>query len=473
MDINQFEQEAHLVLDWMKHYLENVESYPVKSPVKPGEILNQLPQNPPISSQSMMAIMRDLEEIIMPGITHWHSPNFFAYFPANKCRASILAEMVTATLGAQCMSWATSPAATELEQRMMEWLTNMIGLPDDFTGVIQDTASTATLCAILSARERASDFKINREGLSNQPKYTVYCSEQVHTSIDKAVMIAGIGTNQLRKIAVDDKFALLPEELEKSIREDLEAGFHPLCVVSAYGTTGSTAVDPINAINTLASQYNLWHHVDAAYAGTALICQEFRDLGKGIERADSLVFNPHKWMFTNFDCSAYFVRDKDALINTFSITPEYLKTNEDDLVNNYRDWGIQLGRRFRALKLWFVIRDFGLEGLQERIRSHISYAKWLEEKIRSENDFFLLAPVNFNLVCFHYKPENSCDPEKVNLLNEQLLEKVNSAGNIYLSHTKLNGVFTLRMAIANTDVDLQHVENAWEEILNTAQLLHA
>ena len=294
-------------------------------------------------------------------MTHWESPNFMAYFPANKSKSSVLGEMLMSTMGAQCMIWLTSPAAAELEEKMMNWLRDMIGLAPSFTGVIQDTASTATLCALLTAREKYSQYRVNEQGYTNE-KFVVYSSEQIHSSIDKAVRIAGLGSANLRKIPVDDDFAMEADALQKQILKDIKAGFQPLCVVSAIGTTSTTAIDPISKITDICSKYNIWHHVDAAYAGTALVCPELRWMSEGSSGADSFVFNPHKWMFTNFDCTAYFVKDPVALVNTFSITPDYLKTNVDNEVKNYRDWGIPLGRRFRALKLWFVIRELGVKG---------------------------------------------------------------------------------------------------------------
>ena len=472
MNIKEFEEEAEKVVAWMSYYFKNIEEFPVKSQVKPGEIKAKIPTSPPQQSEEFDIIMNDFEKKILPGITHWHSPGFFAYFPGNKSKPSILAEMLTTALGAQCMSWITSPAATELEERMMEWLCDMIGLPEDFTGVIQDTASTATLCAILTAREKASDFKINEQGFYGQKRLIVYSSQEVHSSIDKAVRIAGIGSDNLRKIAVDKDFAMVPTALEDAIRQDIASGYQPLCIISAFGTTSSTAIDPIAAISAIAEKYGIWHHVDAAYAGTALICPEYRMLAAGAEKADSFVFNPHKWMFTNFDCTAYFVRDPKALINTFSMTPEYLRTEEDNVVNNYRDWGIQLGRRFRALKLWFVIRNFGVEGMRKKLRGHMKMATWLKKQIEASEDFVLMAPVPLNLVCFRYSPDKPLSKEELNATNEQLMHILNDGGKLFMTHTKLSGYFTLRMVIGNTDVNEQHVWNAWDLIQKTARSLN-
>jgi aromatic-L-amino-acid decarboxylase len=389
-----------------------------------------------------------------------------AYFPGNKSMPSILGEMLTATLGAQCMIWLTSPAAAELEEQMMEWLKEMLDLPKDFIGVIQDTASTATLCAILTAREKATNYKVNQEGFSGQEQFVIYASNQIHSSIDKAVKIAGIGSNNLRKVNVDQAFALDANHLEQLIKEDLAAGKKPLCVISAIGTTSSTAIDPVEAISKICLTYKIWHHVDAAYAGTALVLPEMRWMAKGLEHADSFVFNPHKWMFTNFDCTAYYVKDPIALVNTFSVSPDYLKTSVDGEVKNYRDWGVPLGRRFRALKLWFVIREMGVEGIQERIRKHIAIGQWLKKEVENHPEFELMAPVPMNTVCFRFIPkEGSNDLDQ---LNERIMNAVNKTGKLFFTQTKLNDQFVLRLAFGNTNLEAIHVENAWQLIQEKA-----
>ncbi len=469
MDEN-FNQSLIKVVQFIEHYFQNIEHYPVKSQVNPGDIFNKIPNSPPENPQSFDDIYNDFLEIILPGITHWQSPKFFAYFPANNSFPSILAEILTATLGSQCMLWETSPAATELEEKVMIWLRELIGLPENFVGVIQDTASTSTLVSILTAREKFSNFRINNEGFTNQ-KFRVYCSKEAHSSIDKAVKIAGIGSENLIKIDVDKNFSMIPTNLEQAIKEDIKKGFTPLCVIAALGTTGSTSVDPIYEIGEICNKYKVWFHIDAAYAGSALILQEYKQLLKGIDFADTFVFNPHKWLFTNFDCSAYFVKDKETLINTFSITPEYLKTNFDDHVNNYRDWGIALGRRFRALKLWFVLRSFGIKGLQSKIRKHIEIANKIKDLIIKHEDFELLAPVNFNLICFRYKPKNINNEEFLNQLNQKILYTINKSGKYYLTHTKLNGKFTIRFVIAQTNVEEKHALECWEFIIKTAELI--
>jgi aromatic-L-amino-acid decarboxylase len=454
----------------MAGYMENVENYPVKSKSKPGEIFSSIPASPPRDPESFSFLMKDLEEIIMPGITHWQNPNFFAYFPANVSPPSILAEMITATLGAQCMNWETSPAAAELEEKMMNWLKEMIGLPGDFEGVIQDSASTATLAAIITAREKISGFSINNEGSSTAGILRIYCSEQTHSSVEKAVKICGIGKNNLVKVPVKEDFSMDAAKLNEAIIADKKRGLIPCCVVATIGTTGTTAVDPLRAIGEICSRNGIWLHVDAAMAGTALILPEFQWMLDGREYIDSFVFNPHKWMFTNFDCTAFFIKDAGALIKTFEILPEYLKTRTRGQVNDYRDWGIPLGRRFRALKLWSVIRSYGTEGLKEKIRQHILFAAKLKELILNEPDFEVLAPVVINVVCFRYSPEGQ-DEEQLNTMNEKLNHLLNDSGKLFLSHTVLNRKYTLRMVTGQTNVTLNHVEKAWDLIKSTARSL--
>jgi aromatic-L-amino-acid decarboxylase len=469
MKDEEFRKYAHELVDWMADYMEQVESYPVKPGIKPGAISHQLPGHPPAGGESFAAIFDDFRKTIVPGMTHWQHPSFFGYFPANTSAPSVLAEMLTATLGAQCMSWATSPAATELEERVMEWLREMIGIPGGFTGVIQDTASTATLCSLLTAREARSDYAINGRGFGTAYRFTVYCSTEAHSSIEKAVKIAGIGKESLRKIPVDAGYAMIPEALEEAISADIAAGCAPLCVVAALGTTGSTAIDPLRSIGEICRRHGIWLHVDAALAGTALVLPELRWMIEGIEAVDTFVFNPHKWMFTNFDCSAYFVKDPGALVRTFEILPEYLKTPEGDRVNNYRDWGIPMGRRFRALKLWFVIRSFGVTGIQEKVRYHLRLTQELAAKIRGAEDFEILAPVPLNTICFRFKPRHLTCEEELNRLNADLMHRLNATGKVFLTHTKLHGRFTLRFVIAQTNVEERHVLAAWDMIQHMAR----
>ena len=463
MTPDEFRKHAHDLVEWMTTYMENVEKYPVKSQSKPGEIFSIIPSLPPEEAEPFSLLMKDLDEIIMPGITHWQNPNFFAYFPANSSPPSILSEMIIATLGAQCMNWETSPAAAELEEKMMNWLRGMTGLPDNFEGVIQDTASTATLAAIIAARERSTGFAFNNDGGSKTGILRVYCSEQAHSSVEKAVKICGIGRRNLVKIRVRDDFSMDTEKLDEAIIADKNQGFIPCCVVATIGTTGTTAVDPLRAIGEICNRNSLWLHVDAAMAGTALILPEFQWMLDGREYIDSFLFNPHKWMFTNFDCTAFFIKDAETLIKTFEILPEYLKTRTRGQVNDYRDWGIPLGRRFRALKLWSVIRSYGTEGLRKKIRQHILFAAKLKEMILNEPDFEILAPVVINVVCFRYHP-SGYDENRLNSINEKLNHLLNDSGKIYLSHTVLNGKYTLRMVTGQTNVTFEHVEKAWNLI---------
>ena len=465
MTSEEFRKYGHEIVDWMADYLDDIDNLPVKPDISPKTIYNQIPKSPPEKGEAMPDIFNDFKNIIVPGMTHWQSPSFHAYFPGNSSKPSVLAEMLTATMGAQCMLWATSPAATELEDRVMEWLRDMVGLSNGWVGSIQNGASDATLNAVLTAREKASKLEINEKGFQNE-RFKIYTSEQIHSSIDKAVAISGIGKDNLTKIAVDEDFALEPVALERAVEQDLKNGDQPLMIIAAIGTTGSTAIDPIKEIAAIAKKYGIWLHVDAALAGSALILEEMRWMAEGMEDADSFVFNPHKWLFTNFDASAYFVRDKEALINTFAITPEYLRTKEDNEVNNYRDWGVPLGRRFRALKLWFVIRSYGVKGLKEKIALHLSLAQWFKEQVENDESFELVAPVPLNTICFRkIQPGRSLQEE--NDMNEELMDALNKSGEVFLTHVKLEGKYVLRMVIGQTEVQKSHVEKAWKLIKAT------
>jgi len=466
MNAEEFRKHGHQVIDWVADYLENIEQYPVKSQVNPGDIATTLPMLPPEQGEPFEQLLSDVEEKILPGITHWQHPNFHAYFNANGSYASILAELITAAIGAQCMIWETSPAAAELEERVMEWLINMSGLSQNWDGVIQDTASTGTLVSILTAREKITRFNINNRGFSNE-KLRIYCSGQTHSSIDKSVKIAGIGLDNLVKIPVDDQMALLPHLLEEAIKSDLALGKIPCCIITTLGTTGTTAMDPLEAIADIAIKYSVWHHVDAAYAGAAFILPEYRHFLKGIEKADTYLFNPHKWMFTNFDCTAYFVKDKEALIQTFEILPEYLKTNTRGKVNDYRDWGIPLGRRFRALKLWFVIREYGTSGIRIKIKEHIALAAWLEQRVIYHPDFEMVVDRVLSLVVF--RCVKYADLEKNNALNAHILTAVNASGKAYITHTKVNHQYALRVVTGQTNIQKHHVEKLWKLIQQIAQ----
>jgi aromatic-L-amino-acid decarboxylase len=467
MDRETFRKHGHAIVDWVADYMDHIEEYPVLTQVQPGQIKDQLPMTPPVEPEPMEAIFEDFKQLILPGITHWQHPSFFAFFPANTSEPSLLAEFLTAAIGAQCMIWQTSPAATELEEVVMDWLRQMLGLPAGLSGVIQDTASTSTLCALLCAREKATDFAINSQGfgVAGTQRLIVYTSEEAHSSVEKGVKIAGFGKENLRLIPAGDDFAMIPEELEKAIDSDWRNGLVPCCVVATVGTTSSTGMDPLGAIGKICHRHSLWFHVDAAMAGTAAILPEMGHILSGIELADSFVFNPHKWMFTNFDCSAYFCKDPKALTSTFEILPEYLKTDVDRRVKNFRDWGIPLGRRFRALKLWFVIRYFGIEGLQEKVRAHIALAKEFESWVRENPRFEVLAPVTINLVCFRYRPlKHSNNEEALERINKALMDSLNQSGKMFITHTKLKGKFALRLCIGQTNTTPAHVKRAWEQI---------
>ncbi len=472
MDSDEFRRYGHQIVEWIARYYETVEQYPVKSGVKPGDVKASLPEIPPTGSESFDLFLKDFDDIIMPGITHWQSPGFFAYFPANSSPPSVLAEMLTAAVGAQCMIWETSPAAAELEERMMEWLRLMTGLPGQFEGVIQDSASSATLAALITARERMTGYSSNREGMSAAGRLRVYASTQAHSSVEKGAGVAGFGRENLVRIPVRSDYSMNPDALREAVERDIREGCIPCCVVAAMGTTGTTAIDPLRAVGEICREKGIWLHVDAALGGTALLLPEMRWMADGMEYADSFVFNPHKWMFTNFDCSAYFVRDAAALIRTFEILPEYLKTRTRGAVNDYRDWGIPLGRRFRALKLWAVIRTYGVEKLQSMIREHIRLAKMLAGFIEAEANFRLMAPVPLNTVCFRHEPAGM-DPERADRLNEKLNHALNDSGRIYLTHTTLDGRYVLRMVTAQTVVTEKHVTEAWELIKEMASALSA
>jgi len=467
MDKETFREFGYKFVDWVTDYLEDVEKFPVMARVKPGEIREKLPDEPPQEGEPMERLFEDFKGIILPGITHWQHPCWFAYFPANNSPPSILAELLTAGIGAQCMIWQTSPAAAELEEVVMEWLRSMLGLPEGMQGCIQDTASTSTLVALLSARERATNFESNEKGL--KVPLTVYASEEAHSSVEKDVKIAGYGRENLRYIPTDENFAMIPSELDKAIAADKAKGMKPACVIATIGTTSSTAIDPLGPIGEICAKHGVWLHVDAAFAGTAAVLPEKRDMLKGAQYMDSFVFNPHKWMLTNFDCSAYFVKDPGALIRTFEIHPEYLKTGVDAKVKNFRDWGIQLGRRFRALKLWFVLRSYGVEGIQEFVRKQISMAQMFKEWVEAHENFELLAPVPFSLVCFRYNDGRG--EEELNQINEKLLNEVNNTAEVFLTHTSLRGKYTLRMAIGQRTTQERHVKKAWDIIVESSERL--
>jgi aromatic-L-amino-acid decarboxylase len=459
MDPETFRAEAHRVVDWMADYLRDVEARPVLPDVTPGALRRALPEAPPEQGERFDRIFADFERLIVPGMTHWGHPRFFAYFAANYSPPSILAEMLTATLGAQCMSWITSPAATELEQVMMSWLARLLDLPDSFTGVIQDTGSTSTLVALISARDRAT-----RNG-GRPGALRVYASQEAHSSVAKGVRLAGYGDGALRLIETDATFAMRPERLAAAIAEDRAAGLAPACVVATVGTTSSTALDPLRPIGECCRREQVWLHVDAAWAGSAAMLPELRPILDGIEHADSFFFNPHKWLLVNFDCSAYFVRDVDSLLRSFALTPEYLKTAQDADVVNFRDWGPQLGRRFRALKLWFVLRSYGVSGLRAMLRQHIALGHEFAGWVGSQPGFEVLAPSPVALVCFRHVPAAlGGDEAALAAHNRRVLDRVNRSGRAFLTHTTLAGRYAIRMAIGQRLTRREHVAEAWEVI---------
>jgi len=469
MTPDEFRQHAHRLVDWMADYFAHVGELPIIPALDPGDVRRRLPEDPPELPEPFSRVFADFESIVMPGMTHWNHPGWFAYFPGNNSPPSVLAEMLTAALGAQCMSWATSPAATELEQVVMDWLRRMLGLPEGFVGSIQDTASTATLMALLTARERATGHTAGTRGLAaTGERLTVYASTEAHSSVDKGVKLAGYGLDSLRRIPVDAAYAMQPAALADSIARDLAAGCRPACVVATVGTTSSTAVDPIPAIAEICRRHRVWLHLDAAYAGTAAIVSELRHHFDGMEDADSIVVNPHKWMLVNLHCTAYFVRDREALLRTFQVTPEYLRTSQDSEVVNFRDWGIQLGRRFRALKLWFVIRSYGLEGLRQVVRKHVELARELAARIEASPAFELAAPVPFGLVCCRYLRPGKSDPSVVDRLNRELLARINATRRFHLTHTQLNGRYVIRIAVGQRLTEREHVSELWRLLQETA-----
>jgi aromatic-L-amino-acid decarboxylase len=463
MTPDEFRRHGHAVVDWIADYQSRIESFPVLSQVKPGQIRASLPANPPADGETFDALLKDVEQLILPGVTHWQSPNWFAYFPCNASGPGILGDLLASGLGVQGMLWSTSPACTELETHVMDWLVGMLGLPQKFLssntggGVIQDTASSAVLCALLAARERATGYTTNKKG--GNGRLVAYASTQTHSSLEKAAMIAGIGTDNLRLIEVDEEFAMKPDSLARQVEADRKAGLVPCFVCATVGTTSSNAMDPVRGIGEVCQKNNLWLHVDAAMSGTAMVCPEFRHLQDGVELADSYNFNPHKWMGANFDCSCFWVADRKSLIQTLSILPEYLRNQatESGAVIDYRDWHIQLGRRFRSLKLWFVIRHYGIEGLQHNVRVHVRLAQDFAAWVKNDNRFELAAPVPLNLVCFRHKGGDAT--------NQSIMDQLNQSGDLFLTHTKLNGKLTLRLSVGQMSTKARHVERAWERII--------
>lgn len=469
MSPEEFRVWGHAVVDWIAEYQRRVGSLPVMAPVQPGQILASLPPKAPERGEPFGTLLHDFEKHLLPGITHWQSPNFFGYFPANNSGPSILGELLAAGLGVQGMLWTTSPACTELETRVLDWMADLLALPAQFHsggpggGVIQDSASSAALCALLAARERATGFQTNEQGCDG--RLVAYTSTQAHSSIEKAVKMAGLGRRNLRLIEADERFAMRPDRLAERIGQDRAEGFKPCFVAATVGTTSSNGFDSLSEIGAICRRQGLWLHVDAAMSGTAAVCPEFRWIHAGLEFADSYCFNPHKWMFTNFDCDCFFVADRQALIQALSILPEYLRNqaSESGQVIDYRDWQIPLGRRFRSLKLWFVIRHYGAEGLRHHIRRHVELAQRFAGWVRDSRDFQLLAPAPLNLVCFAHKAGDE--------FNRRLLDRLNRSGALFLTHTTLNGRYALRLCVGQTHTEEEHVIRAWGAIQEAAKAL--
>ncbi len=465
MDAESFRLYGHQVVDWIADYLEQVGSYPVLARTQPGAIRQALPAEAPQQPQSMQAILADFEHLLLPGITHWNAPGFLAYFGITGSGPGILGEMLAAALNVNAMLWRTSPAATELEQVVLDWLRQMLGLPESFFGVINDTASSGTLYALAAAREALTDLHIRQYGMSGRtevPRLRYYASQEAHSAVDKAGIVLGTGLEGLRKIGVDAAFRMDVGELERAIQEDLAAGWRPFAVVATVGTTSTTSIDPLPQIAEICERYGLWLHVDASYAGSAAVIPEYRWILEGCERADSLIVNPHKWLFTPLDCSVLYTRRPEIVHATFSLVLEILRSSEE--VPNLMDYGIALGRRFRALKLWMIMRYFGQQGLAARLREHIRLGQLMAQWIDESPDFERLAPTPFSTVCFRAHPQGLDNEERLNVLNERLLNRLNAGGRFFLSHTKLRGRYTLRVAIGNLRTTEATVRDLWAEM---------
>jgi aromatic-L-amino-acid decarboxylase len=471
-----FRTYGYKLIDWVANYFEKIEENSILPSIKPGDIQNQLPAYPPENSQSMDEIISDLDKIIMPGMTHWNHPDFMAYFNSTSSSPGVLAELVSAAFNVNGMIWRTAPSSVELERVTLNWLKQMIGIPDDFWGIIYDTASVSSLHAIAAAREQIPDLQIREKGMSGRkdiPRLRLYCSEQAHSSIDKAAITLGIGLEGIRKIPVDKDYRMIPAVLQNAVEEDKQNGWLPFCVVATVGTTSTTSIDSVKEIGEICAKENIWLHVDAAYGGTAAILPEMKYILDGINQADSIVVNPHKWMFTPIDLSAFYTKKPDVLKRAFSLVPEYLKTNEDNEVENLMDYGIQLGRRFRSLKLWFVIRYFGVNGIIDILREHLRLAKLFAEWIDAYPKFEKMAPVNFGVVCFRFHPSGITEDEELNNLNEELLNIINGTGKLFISHTKINNKYVIRVSISGLRTEERHVKNAWILIRKEAEKLLA
>jgi aromatic-L-amino-acid decarboxylase len=458
MPAEEFRRFGYEIVDWISDYFANIENFPVLSQNQPNDLKNVLPESAPEHGEDFADIFADVEKLILPAVTHWNHPNFHGLFSTSTSSVGVFGEMLTAAFDMKAMLWRTSPASTELETVVLDWLRQMMGLPKDFKGIIYDTASISTLHAIAMAREKLN-LGIRENGMSGRadlPLLRVYCSEHTHSSIDKAVILLGLGQKSLVKIPTTERFEMDVEKLSEAIREDKMRGYLPFCVIPTIGTTSSSSVDNVDLIADICEQNNLFLHVDTAYAGSAAIVPEFQHYFQGCQRADSIVTNPHKWLFTPFDLSVLYVKDLDLLKRTFSLVAEYLKVTEN--VTNQMDYGIQLGRRFRSLKLWFVMRYFGHEGLIERLREHCRLARLFASWIDESEDFERLAPVPFALVCFRACPRNVDD---LDALNERIMNEINASGEAYLSHTKLNGKFALRLSVGSIRVEEKHLRKVW------------
>jgi aromatic-L-amino-acid decarboxylase len=469
MDPAAFRHYGYQVVDWIANYLEDVKKYPVLSRSAPGDVRRALPAHPPGQPEAMETILADVDHILMPGITHWNSPGFLAYFSITGSGPGILGEMLASALNVNAMLWRTSPAATELEQVTLDWLRQMLGLPRPMFGVINDTASTGVLYALAAAREAIPHLYIRQKGMAGRhelPRLRFYASQEAHSSIDKAGIVLGIGQEGLRKIGTDNEFRMDAAQLEQAIQEDIDAGWLPFAVVATVGTTSTSSIDPVPHIADICERYGLWLHVDASYGGSAAVDPAYRWVLAGCDRADSLIVNPHKWLFTPIDCSVLYTRKPDVLKAAFSLIPEYLRNTESlgDEVPNLMDYGNALGRRFRSLKLWMVIRYFGQEGIAARIREHIRIAQLLKQWIDESPDFERMAPTPFSLVCFRAHPKGLNDEARLEALNEHIMNSINANGRFFLSHTKLRGIFTLRVAIGNLRTTEQDIKDLWKEV---------
>ena len=466
MNWDEFSKWGARISGWAKNYHSNIRELPVRSQVKPGEVFNALPANPPESGTGMEEIFADFERIVMPGITHWQHPRFFAYFPANATPPSMLADFLSSTIAANCLLWQASPAGTELETRMMHWLRQSLGLADHFEGVIQDSASSATLAAVLTMRERALNWAGNAQGLAGQKTLRVYCSAEVHTSVDRAIWVAGIGGDNLVRVPISGPLRGMDcDALRQLIADDLAKGYLPIGIIACVGGTGAGATDAIDKVCDIAQEYGVFTHIDAAWAGSAMICPEFREFWPGIDRADSIVFNPHKWLGVQFDCSAHFIRDPDDLVRTLAIRPEYLKTEGQDQIINYSEWSVPLGRRFRSLKIWFVLRSYGLEGLREMIRNHVKWTAEISAKLADTKDFEIITQPFLSLFTFRFVPKNA---KNTDALNQQLLDRINDDGRIYLTKTRVDGKLVIRFTAGQFDTTQTDVDMAYDVITEIA-----